>query len=61
MAGKISGATIKERKIYEQLDRVPSEQLTDILLKAFSAHEGFTLPIPSSISTNYEPDIADAR
>lgn len=61
MAGKISGATIKERKIYEQLDRVPSEQLTDILLKAFSAHEGFTLPIPSSISTNYEPDITDAR
>ena len=61
MAGKISGATIKERKIYEQLDRVPSEQLTDILLKAFSAHEGFTLPIPSSISTNYEPDIVDAR
>ena len=61
MAGKISGATIKERNIYEQLDRVPSEQLTDILLKAFSAHEGFTLPIPSSISTNYEPDIADAR
>jgi len=40
---------------------VPSEQLTDILLKAFSAHEGFTLPIPSSISTNYEPDILDAR
>ena len=61
MAGKISRATIKERKIYEQLDRVPSEQLTDILLKAFSAHEGFTLPIPSSISTNYEPDIVDAR
>ncbi|MFA7020362.1 MAG: phage portal protein [Bacilli bacterium] len=61
MAGKISGATIKERNIYEQLDRVPSEQLTDILLKAFSAHEGFTLPIPSSISTNYEPDITDAR
>ena len=61
MAGKISGAPIKERKIYEQLDRVPSEQLTDILLKAFSAHEGFTLPIPSSISTNYEPDIVDAR
>lgn len=61
MAGKISRATIKERKIYEQLDRLPSEQLTDILLKAFSAHEGFTLPIPSSISTNYEPDIVDAR
>lgn len=61
MAGKISRATIKERKIYEQLDRLPSEQLTDILLKAFSAHEGFTLPIPSSISTNYEPDITDAR
>jgi len=53
--------SIKDSNIYNTLDKIPSEQLTDILLKAFAAREGFTLPIPSSISTNYEPDIADAR
>lgn len=54
-------ASKKDENLYNTLDRIPSEQLTDVLLKAFSSHEGFTLPIPSSISTNYEPDIADAR
>jgi len=61
MANSIPKASKKDENIYKKLDRINSEQLTEILLKAFAAREGFTLPIPSSISTNYEPDIADAR
>ena len=61
MADSISKPSRKDQNIYNELDNLPSEILTDILLKAFAAQEGFTLPIPSSISTNYEPDIKDAR
>jgi hypothetical protein len=61
MGGSQITSTRKDEKVYSTLDKLPSEQLTNILLKAFAAREGFTLPIPSSISTNYEPDIKDAR
>lgn len=61
MAGTIQKPSPKDEKVYSTLDKLPSEQVTDILIKAFAAHEGFTLPTPSMISTNYEPDIKDKR
>lgn len=47
--------------IYNSLDGMDSAQLTEVLIKAFAANEGFTLPTPSSISLGYEPTIRDPR